>query len=119
MASFTPHGQSNPSLCIDQCLDPPIVRIAWIQALKVGDVNGRFTGHWGYAEYYFLVGKLASSGERVKVHLTPKYFFRLNNSLHLFEMHCAFVTHFSPNLDFFTGCKSYEIWPSSVPQTSK
>ena len=39
MASFTPHGQSNPSLCIDQCLDPPIVRIAWIQAFKVGDVK--------------------------------------------------------------------------------
>ena len=50
MASFTPHGQSNPSLCIDQCLDAPIVRIAWIQALKVG--NGKWPvyrslGLWG------------------------------------------------------------------------
>ena len=35
-----------------------------------------------------------------KVHLTPKYFFRLNNSLHLFETHCAFFSIFSPNLDF-------------------
>ena len=36
----------------------------------------------------------------LKVHLTPKYFFRLNNSLHLFETHCAFLHLFSPNLDF-------------------
>ena len=27
---------------------------------------------------------------RFKVHLTPKYFFRLNKSLHLFETQCAF-----------------------------
>ena len=26
-----------------------------------------------------------------KVHLTPKYIFLLNKSLHLFEMHCAFL----------------------------
>ena len=44
-----------------------------------------------------------------KVHLTPKYFFHLNTSLHLFEMHCDFLPLFSPNLDFFIGCKSYEI----------
>ena len=37
----------------------------------------------------------------VKVHLTPKYFFRLNNSLHLLETHCVFLPLFSPNLDFF------------------
>ena len=30
-------------------------------------------------------------GGTVKVHLTPKYFFRLNKSLHLFETHCAFL----------------------------
>ena len=38
--------------------------------------------------------------QSIKVHLTPKYFFRLNNSLHLFETHCAFLPLFSPNLDF-------------------
>ena len=27
----------------------------------------------------------------IKVHLTPKYFFRLNKSLHLFETHCFFL----------------------------
>ena len=26
-----------------------------------------------------------------KVHLTPKYFFRLSKSLHLFETHCTFL----------------------------
>ena len=41
----------------------------------------------------------------IKVHLTPKYFFCLNKSLHLFEMHCTFKM----NLDFFIGYKSYEI----------
>ena len=41
----------------------------------------------------------------VKVHLTPKKFFRLNNSLHLFETHCAFLPLFSPNLDFLQGVK--------------
>ena len=30
----------------------------------------------------------------------PKIFFRLNNSLHLFETHCTFLPLFSPNLDF-------------------
>ena len=40
-----------------------------------------------------------------KVHLTPKYFFRLNNSLHLFETHCAFLHLFSPNLDFLQAVK--------------
>ena len=27
----------------------------------------------------------------VKVHLTPKYIFFLNKSLHLFKTHCAFL----------------------------
>ena len=27
----------------------------------------------------------------IKVHLTPKYFFCLNKSLHLFEAHCVFL----------------------------
>ena len=42
---------------------------------------------------------------RFKVHLTPKYFFRLNNSLHLFETHCAFLHLYSPNLDFLQAVK--------------
>ena len=41
----------------------------------------------------------------IKVHLTPKYFFRLNNSLHLFETHCAFLPLFSPNLDLLQAVK--------------
>ena len=37
----------------------------------------------------------------IKVHLTPtEIFFRLNNSLPLFETNCAFLPSFSPNLDF-------------------
>ena len=44
-------------------------------------------------------------GAEFKVHLTPKYFFRLNNSLHLFETHCAFLHLFSPNLDFLLAVK--------------
>ena len=41
----------------------------------------------------------------VKVHLTPKYFFRSNKSLHLFELHCAFLPRFNPNLDFLQAVK--------------
>ena len=41
----------------------------------------------------------------LKVPITPKYFFRLNNSLHLFETHCAFLPLFSPNLDFLQAVK--------------
>ena len=41
----------------------------------------------------------------IKVHLTPKHFFRLNKSWHLFETHCAFLPLFSPNLDFLQAVK--------------
>ena len=41
----------------------------------------------------------------VKVHLTPKYFFRLKKSSHLFGTHCAFFSLFSPNLDFLQAVK--------------
>ena len=41
----------------------------------------------------------------VKVHLTPKYFFRSNKSLHLFETHYAFLPLFIPNLDFLQAVK--------------
>ena len=40
-----------------------------------------------------------------KVHLTPKYFFCSNKSLHLFEAHCAFLPRFNPNLDFLQAVK--------------
>ena len=66
MASFTPHGQSTPFLCIDQCLDPPIVRIAWIQALRVGNVKWPVYRPLGLRGVLLLAGKPASSGERVK-----------------------------------------------------
>ena len=46
--------------------------------------------------YYLLI---------LKVPITPKYFFRLNNSLHLFETHCTFLHLFSPNLDFLQAVK--------------
>ena len=45
------------------------------------------------------------TGVKIKVPITPKYFFRLNNSLHLFETHCAFLHLFSPNLDFLQAVK--------------
>ena len=37
--------------------------------------------------------------------ITPKYFFRLNKSLHLFETHCAFLPLFNPKLDFLQVVK--------------
>ena len=37
--------------------------------------------------------------------LTPKYFFRSNESLHLFETHSAFLPLFNPNLDFLPDVK--------------
>ena len=41
----------------------------------------------------------------LKVHLTPKYFFRLTDSLHQFETHCAFLPFSRPNLDFLQAVK--------------
>ena len=40
-----------------------------------------------------------------KVRLTPKYFFRSNKSLHLFDTHCAFLPLFNSNLDFLQAVK--------------
>ena len=40
-----------------------------------------------------------------KVPITPKYFFCLNNFLHLFETHCTFLHLFRPNLDFLQTVK--------------
>ena len=41
----------------------------------------------------------------LKVLITPKYFFLSNKSLHLFEIHCAFLPLFNLNLDFFQAVK--------------
>ena len=41
----------------------------------------------------------------VKVPISPKYFFRLNKSLHLFETHCAFVPLLNPNIDLLQAVK--------------
>ena len=40
-----------------------------------------------------------------KVPIAPKYFFRLNKSLHLFETHCAFLPLFNPNIDLLQAVK--------------
>ena len=40
------------------------------------------------------------------MHLTPKYFFCLNKSLHLFETYCAFLSFFNPNLDLLEAVKA-------------
>ena len=46
----------------------------------------------GNIEIHRKQNSLNPSGRVIKVHLhvTPKYFFRLDKSLHLFKMHCAF-----------------------------
>ena len=41
----------------------------------------------------------------IKVHLTLKYFFCSNKSLHLFDTDCAFLRLFNPNLDFLQAVK--------------
>ena len=40
-----------------------------------------------------------------KVPITPKYFFRLTKSLHLFETQCAFLPLFNPNIDLLQTVK--------------
>ena len=37
--------------------------------------------------------------------ITPKYFFRFNKSLHLFETHCAILPLFNPNIDLLQAVK--------------
>ena len=39
----------------------------------------------------FQLKRLIPIEHDLKVHLNPNYFFRLNKSLHLFEMHFAFL----------------------------
>ena len=41
----------------------------------------------------------------LKVPITPKYFFRLNKSLHLFGTHCALLPLFNPNIDLLQAVK--------------
>ena len=41
----------------------------------------------------------------IKVPITPKYFFRLTKSLHLFETHCAFLLLFNLNIDLLEAVK--------------
>ena len=40
-----------------------------------------------------------------KVPISPKYCFRVNKSLHLFEMHCAILPLFNPNIDLLQAVK--------------
>ena len=37
--------------------------------------------------------------------ITPKSFFCLNKSLHLFETHCAILPLFNPNIDLLQAVK--------------
>ena len=53
----------------------------------------------------FLYQFFDLTGRAIKVHLTPKYFFRSNKFLHLFETHCAFLPLFNPNLGFILAVK--------------
>ena len=72
-------------------------------------------------------------GQSINVRLTPKYFFRLIKSLHLFETQFAFLPLFNPNLDFLQSLKvtksghhllhdrtskGYESFPGLTSQTS-
>ena len=54
---------------------------------------------------YKKIPKCREFNNNFKVHLTPKYFFRSNKSLHLFERHCTFLPLFNPNLDFLQAVK--------------
>ena len=60
----------------------------------------------------------------VMTRITPKYFFRSNKYLHLFETHCAPLPLFNPNLDFLVlslckhACKSVcDVHPGINPYT--
>ena len=44
--------------------------------------------------------------QSLKVPITPKYFFRLNKSLHLFGTCCAFLSLFNPNIYLLQAVKS-------------
>ena len=52
-----------------------------------------------------FVRKKTTDKFHFKVRLTPKYFFRSNKTLHLFETHCAFLPRFNPKLDFLQAVK--------------
>ena len=42
---------------------------------------------------------------KFKVPISPKYFFRSNKSLHLFETHCAFLPLFNPTIGLLQAVK--------------
>ena len=46
-----------------------------------------------------------NSTQSIKVPITPKSFFPLTKSLHLFETHCAFLPLFNPNIDLLQAVK--------------
>ena len=48
---------------------------------------------------------LANTTLGFKVPITPKSFFRLNKSLHLFETQCVFLPLFNSNIDFLQAVK--------------
>ena len=51
----------------------------------------------------YLLHLFPDSG--LQVPLSTKYFVRLNKSLHLFEMHCAFVPLLNPNINLLQALK--------------
>ena len=62
---------------------------------------------------------IALARDKLKVPISPKYFFCLNKSLQLFKMHCAFLPLLNPNIDLLQAVKVTKIWPSSVTRPSK
>ena len=59
--------------------------------------NNEKSRHYKYAFFLNLT--------YIKVPITPKYFFPLNKSLHLFETQCAFLPLFNPNIDLLQAVK--------------
>ena len=58
-----------------------------------------------YYKFFLIIIPFCYFPTYINVHLTPKYFFCSNKSLHLFETHCAFLSLFNPNLDFLQVVK--------------
>ena len=58
------------------------------------------TGEWHFPFWNIFV---RSKG--IKVPITPKSFFRLKKSLHLYETHCAFLPLLNPNIDLLQAVK--------------
>ena len=58
----------------------------------------------GWRIFFFVIAWYTYVAS-VKVPITPKIFFRLNKSLHLFETHCAILPLFNPNVDLLQAVK--------------